>query len=317
MLNPRLADLQETLREKLSVHRVEELEEFPFKDYSEFIDAQNEGRVEVLTGEDPELFGALAGPRAKWANRFMGWSPFLVAGACVLGWWQFRNASLLVGVPLACIGAVLSARAFMRSVGLWLNRGLLGVGFYLLYQLYQGTPTGAVLVASYLVPNYLYHWRRHVCRRIFLKAAAESELILVWLFSRGQLVPVTDSPVPARVVRPRPDKALQPSAASVSVERQPFQERPVTNVHSKTPLTLVVGQSSPERPQRNDHRDDRRSDAGEHRGLPSVDPTEVLRHLGAEGGKLGLWRQSEGTGNVRPKTRDSVVRDVSAISAIR
>jgi hypothetical protein len=312
MLNPRLADLQKTLRESLSVNRVDELEEFPFNDYSEFIAAQNEGRVEVLTGDDPKLFGTLAGPGATWAYRFMGWSAFLVAGACVLGWWQFRNASLLVGVPLACIGAVLSDRAFMRSVGLWLNRGLLGVGFYLLY---QGTSTGALLVASYLVPNYLYHWRRHLARRIFLRAAAESELILVWLFSRGQLVPVADSPASVRAGKRPSDTALQPAAARVSVERQPFQERPVTNVHSKTPLTLVVGQSSPARPQRNDHRDDRRSDAGEHRDLHPGDPTEFVRSLGAEGGKLGLWRQSEATGDVRPKTRGSVLRDVGAISA--
>ena len=244
----------------------------------------------------------------------MGWSTFLVAGACLLGWWQFRNASLLVGVPLACIGAVLSDRAFMRSVGLWLNRGLLGVGFYLWY---QGTPTGALLVASYLVPNYLYHWRRHLSHQIFLRAAAESELILVWLFSKGKLVPVTDSPAPARAGRRRSDKALQPSAARVSVERQPVQERPVTNVPSKTPLTLVAGQSSREQPRRNDHRDDRRSDADEHRHLHAGNPMELPRHLAAEGGKLGLWHQGETTGDARPKTRDSLFRDVGGISATR
>jgi len=313
MLNPRLANLQETLLKSLSVHRVDELEEFPFNNYSEFIDAQTKDRVEVLTGDDPKSFGALAGPGAKWANRFMAWSILLVAGACVLGWWQFGNASLLVGVPLACIGAVLSDRAFMRSVGLWLNRGLLGVGFYLWY---QGTPAGALLVASYLVPNYLYHWRRHLSRRIFLRAAAESELILVWLFSRGQLVPVTDSPALARAARPRSGKALQPSAARVSVEHQPVQERPVTNVPSKTPLTLVAGQSSRE-PQRNDHRDDRRSDADKHRHLHAGNPMELPRHLAAEGGKLGLWHQGEKTGDARPKTGDALFRDVGGISATR
>ena len=311
MLNPRLADLRETLRESLSVHRVDGLEEFPFKDYSEFIDALNEGHVEVLTGEDPELFGALAGPGAKWAHRVMGWSTFLVAGVCALAWWPLGNASLL-GVPLAFIGAVLSARAFMRSVGLWLNRGLIGVAMYFLY---QATPAAALLVASYLVPNYLYHWRRHLSRRIFLRAAAESELLLVWLFSKGQLVPVVDSPVPARAGRRRSDKALQPSTPRVSAEPQPRQELPGTHRHSKTPLTLVVGQSSRERPQ-----------------------AELVRHLGGEGGRSGaahfdsrdalhqtvagshdasLWRQSEETGDVRPKTGDSLLRDVGAISAAR
>ena len=315
MLNPRLADLQETLREKLSVHRVDELEEFPFKDYSEFIDAQNEGRVEVLTDDDPESFGALAGPGAKWAISVHGLEPLPCRGRLCAGMVAVQKRVTAAGraarVHRCCLvrsgvheigGPVAEPRfAGRRVLPLWS----------------PGDTNRCSSRRKLSCSELSLPLAASLIRRIFLRAAAESELILVWLFSRGQLVPVTDSPVPARVGRPRSDKALQPSAARVSVERQPFQERPVTNVPSKTPLTLVVGQSSPERPQRNDHRDDRRSDADEHRDLPSGDPTELPRHLGAEGGKLGLWHQGEKTGDVRPKTRDSVVRDVGAISAIR
>jgi hypothetical protein len=80
----------------------------------------------------------------------------------------------------------LSIPGFMRSIGRWLNRAL---AILVIYFWYQGAVTSAFLLLSYLGPNLLCHAARHHCRMVFVKAAAESELVLVWLFRKGTLFP--------------------------------------------------------------------------------------------------------------------------------
>lgn len=178
--------LEAALLKALPVHTVGELEKFPFKTYSEFIQAMEQRRVSVLTAFDPGALMALAGSGDKALHYALTWSPFLAAGGCLIAAFMLPSLWLLLGVPLAFVGMFLSIPGFMRSIGLWLNRAL---AVLVIYFWYQGAVSSALLVLSYLGPNLLCHAARHHCRMVFVRAAAESELVLVWLFQKGTLVP--------------------------------------------------------------------------------------------------------------------------------
>jgi hypothetical protein len=59
---------------------------------------------------------------------------------------------------------------------------------FAIYLWYQGAVISASLVFSYLGSNFLCNIARHHCRVALMKAAAESELVLVWLFRKDSLV---------------------------------------------------------------------------------------------------------------------------------
>ncbi len=179
--------LEAALRKALPVQSVSQLEKFPFKTHAEFIRAMGERRVEVLTAFDSSALVVLANEGEKAIHYVLTWSPFLTAAACLVAAVMLSTVWPLLGVPLTVVGMFLSIPGFMRSVGRWLNRGLL---LLLIYFWYQGSVTSALLVFSYLCPNFLCNLARHHCRAILVRSAAESELILVWLFQKGSLVPV-------------------------------------------------------------------------------------------------------------------------------
>lgn len=182
MLN---AALESSLRKALPVHSVGQLEKFPFKTHAEFVQAMQHGRVHVLTAFDSGAMIAVAGGGDKALHYALTWSPFLIAAGCVVAAVLLSSFWPVLGVPLAFVGMFLSIPGFMRSIGIWLNRILL---LLLIYLGYQGSVVSALLVFSYLAPNFLCHVARHHCRLVLVRAAEESELVLVWLFRKGSLV---------------------------------------------------------------------------------------------------------------------------------
>jgi len=127
---------------------------------------------------------AVAGGGDKALHYALTWSPFLIAAGCVVAAVMLSSFWPVLGVPLAFVGMFLSIPGFMRSIGIWLNRVLL----VLIYLWYQGSVISALLVFSYVGSNFLCHIARHHCRLVLVRATAESELVLVWLFRKGSLV---------------------------------------------------------------------------------------------------------------------------------
>jgi len=179
--------LEAALQKALPIHTVGELEKFPFKTYPEFLKAVEDRRVELLTAFDPGAVTALGSGGDKALHYAMTWSPFLAAVGCVVAAFVLPSFMVLLGVPLAFLGMFLSLPGFMRSIGIWLNRFLL---ILLIYLWTQGDVTASLLVLSYVGPNFLCHAARHHCRMVLVRAATQSELVLVWLFRKDSLVPV-------------------------------------------------------------------------------------------------------------------------------
>lgn len=184
------ARLEEFFRETLPVYTVGALEGFPSKSYTDFLDAESNGRIEVLAKYDPEALSVLTTGAQRALHYLLASGAFLVLGADVVLAVVLRDPWLFLGAPLALLGFFLSVPGFMRTLGLWLNRGLIAL---LLYLWYEGARTPPLLVASYLVANFAAHAARHHCRLVFLNGIARSELVLVWLFLRGTVVPVPKS----------------------------------------------------------------------------------------------------------------------------
>jgi len=152
--------------------------------------AIRERQVEVMTAFDVGALVALGGSGEKVLHYALTWSPFLVAIGSVIAAVKLSNWSLILGIPLALVGMSLSSPVFMRNIGIWLNRVLTAV---MIYFLYRGSVISALLVLSYLGPNFLCHVARHHCRLVLVRAAEESELVTVWLFSKGSLLAVARS----------------------------------------------------------------------------------------------------------------------------
>jgi hypothetical protein len=178
--------LDAALRKAVSPHTVVRgLEKFPFQDYSEFLEADRNGRVEILTAYDAPALAVLGTSGEKALNNLLTWSPFLTMAVDVVLTVIFRSPSMLLGIPLAFLGMVLSIPGFMRTYGIWLDRFLT---ILLLYFLSGGWRVSAVLVGSYLLPNVLTHAARHHCRGVFVSRIRDSEIALLWLFRKGSVV---------------------------------------------------------------------------------------------------------------------------------
>jgi hypothetical protein len=64
-----LSNINDVLRRKLSVQSVQDVDGFPCSNYAEFLQRQEEGHLEVLTGYDSAVLPALGTSGARHALR--------------------------------------------------------------------------------------------------------------------------------------------------------------------------------------------------------------------------------------------------------
>lgn len=176
--------LEDELREKLSIEEVGSLEAFPFRTYSEFLEAIRVGSARLRTRYDSHAFGVLATTAQTVIHYVLITFPFIIGLASVVGALVTSRYILLLGLPLAVLGFLLSVPGVMRGIG--------GVALLIsiaatVYSMYSGRATAACLWGSYATSNLLTNLGRDECDEVFQAAAVRSELVLVWLHLRGAI----------------------------------------------------------------------------------------------------------------------------------
>ena len=179
-----LFDVESFLREKLSVHSVQDLELFPSDSYSSFLAQHKAGRLRLLTTYDSDTFNLLATRAELLLHSILIWSPVLVSVVLVVASIVEWNFCLLLGIPLALLGFLLTTPGLMRSFGYTL---LLIFGGLAVYNWIRGNITAAYILSAYATSNFLVDVAREQCSMTVVDAALKSELVLVWLYLKGSI----------------------------------------------------------------------------------------------------------------------------------
>ena len=110
-----LSRIESTLRQNLEVQSVEQVEGFPCADYARFIQACDDGGLEVLTAYNPAIVPAMGTSVERLMHNTLLWSPAIVTLALAAVSWTWADAWVLAGIPLAFLGFFLSTHAFMKN----------------------------------------------------------------------------------------------------------------------------------------------------------------------------------------------------------
>jgi hypothetical protein len=180
-----ISEAEHRLRATLPIHSVAELEGFPCANYADFLEANRTGRVDVLTRYDPETVDAFGSRGEKFMHYALAWTPALFAVALLVLSFLFWNFWLLLGIPLALFGFLLSSPAFMKGLGSPL---LLIVFAYFVYSWIKGQQTATFLSGAYALSNFLTGVSREYCNSIARRVIEQSELLLVWLALRKVII---------------------------------------------------------------------------------------------------------------------------------
>jgi hypothetical protein len=180
-----LIALEAALREKLSASSVEKIEGFPCDSYSDFLTQHRSNQLHVLTAYDPGAFDAVASTSERMMQYLLTWSPALVVIALIVVSITQSSFSLLLGIPLAFLGFLLTTPGAMRSFGSLL---LLVVSGTAVYSWFQGNRTVAYVLGAYAASNFLGSVARQQCDMALREAIGRSEIVLVWLYLKGSVV---------------------------------------------------------------------------------------------------------------------------------
>jgi hypothetical protein len=181
----KIAELEAKLRAQLPVHTVSELQGFPCKSFSDFLEADRTGHIRVGTQFDPNTLSLFGTPAEKFMHHALAMSVVIVLIALIVIAFVFWNFWLLFGIPLAVFGFLLSSPGFMNGIG---SPVLIGVAFLFVYSLVKGHSTGALLSGAYAITNFLTCVSREYANTAVRRVIKESEVILVWLVLREVVV---------------------------------------------------------------------------------------------------------------------------------
>ena len=101
--------IESILKTSLPIQTVSQLEDFPFKSYSEFLEAHSSGQAQLLTRFDSEASEVLGTSKQRAFFFFLTNAPILVAIAILILSFILWNFWLLLGIPLAFIGIFFSS----------------------------------------------------------------------------------------------------------------------------------------------------------------------------------------------------------------
>ncbi|MBC8459156.1 MAG: hypothetical protein H8D67_14275 [Deltaproteobacteria bacterium] len=180
-----ISDIEQQLREAGGNITVVETDDIPFSDYHEFLNLEKAGKVRIASAYDGDLVNEFGGKAAIIMHYLLVWSPVLFAMASVAFSFILSNYWLLVGVPLAILGFLLSTPAFMKGIGSFIALGTL---IYFVYSCYAGKYANAVIAGSYALSNFFVYVAREQCRMIIHETIIQSEPIFVWLYKNGRIL---------------------------------------------------------------------------------------------------------------------------------
>ncbi|MBF0593887.1 MAG: hypothetical protein HQL22_02850 [Candidatus Omnitrophica bacterium] len=173
-----IPELEDLLRDKLTVKSVSGLEKFPCANYAEYLAQDKAGQLDVLTAYDGEVVNILGLPVEKFMHIALSWAWILIALIMLILAFMKWNFFLLIGVPLALLGFMFSSPASMKAFG---NTLVLVVTVYCIFSWVKGNQIAALLSGSYALSNYLTCVCRTYCDIVIRRSIDKSELVLVWL----------------------------------------------------------------------------------------------------------------------------------------
>ena len=180
-----ISDIEQELRELNRITAVENADDIPFSDYEEFVGLEKAGKIRIASAYDGDLVYSLGGKAEAIMHALLVWSPALIAIASVVFSFILSTFWLLVGVPLAILGFLLSTPAFMKGIGSLIAIAAL---LYFGYSCYTGNYRNAVIVGSYAMSNFFVYVAREQCRMIIHRTILKSEPIFVWLYKNGRIL---------------------------------------------------------------------------------------------------------------------------------
>jgi hypothetical protein len=180
-----LAQIDEALRQKLSIRSVTALEGFPCGSYRDFVERAKNGSLEILTAFNPSAVPCLGSSGERAMYYVLTWSPALVSAVLVILAIMMGEFWLLLGIPLAFLGFLLSTPAFMKSMGSVIAIAALVAT---VYAWFQGNRMTAIMIGAYLAANYLTSVARTQCDMIIREAIQRSEPVLIWLYLQRSVV---------------------------------------------------------------------------------------------------------------------------------
>lgn len=104
----RLAAWERRVIESGAKVRVSELEDFPFKSFTEMRFAYDHGKLGFSAPYQGEFLKNVASTKHIWAHSFLSWIPILISLICVYMAWSNSNIYLLFGIIAVIIGLFVS-----------------------------------------------------------------------------------------------------------------------------------------------------------------------------------------------------------------
>ena len=180
-----ISDIEQQLIEAGRDISVKESDDIPFSDYNEFIELEKAGKIRIASAYDGDLVNEFGGKAEIIMHYLLVWSPVIFAIASVAFAFILSNYWLLIGVPLAILGFLLSTPAFMKGIGSLIA---LGTIIYFVYSCYTGKYANAVIAGSYALSNFFVYVAREQCRMIIHETIIQSEPIFVWLYKNNRIL---------------------------------------------------------------------------------------------------------------------------------
>ena len=180
-----ISDIEQQLIEAGREISVKDSDDIPFTDYDEFLNFEKARKVRIASAYDEALVNEFGGKAEIIMHYLLVWSPVLFAIASIVFSFILSNYWLLVGVPLAILGFLLSTPAFMKGIGSLIALGTL---IYFVYFVYSGKYANAVIAGSYALSNFFVCVAREQCRMIIHETIIQSEPIFVWLYKNERIL---------------------------------------------------------------------------------------------------------------------------------
>ena len=175
-----IEEIETKLSKTLPVHSVDQLPQFPYKTYSEFLKGYRRGEVDVLATYYFKALSVLGRRGEIIVHHTLLWAPYVVMLVSVPVSVALTNFWILFAIPLAGLGMLIGMiPGLMRAFG---NKAFLVAVVGFIAASIGGNLTAACLIGAYCLSGGLTIVARHQCALIMRRGALQSELILIWLY---------------------------------------------------------------------------------------------------------------------------------------
>jgi hypothetical protein len=176
----------ESVEQKLQLgiqSKVEHLENCPVESYEAFLRLCREGKARLHTAPDPFMVQQLGDTADRVAHMALTWAGIPVAVILVALAWAYKTPMMMLGIPCALLAFVVRPPAsVMRH-----RYALLLVGIVAFtVTLFVYVPV-AGMIAAYLFTEAMTLIAISMNDRLFRQAAAHSEVLFIYLYSRRLL----------------------------------------------------------------------------------------------------------------------------------